>query len=115
LVAVYRGLISVGKLVDVWDRSFKHSTYDTVNTRDDRITVALNLNGAEANSNYKRLLEEKDKIETEVGEELQWLEFPDKKESRIQAEHGTNPLEQLHRSSFDLVIGCHHVEGLNRS
>ena len=38
-------------------------------------------------------MEEKDKLEAEVGEELQWIELPDEKESRIQAEHSTNPLD----------------------
>jgi hypothetical protein len=92
--------------------SFHLST--TANTRDAKITVALILNGSDSKTNYALLYEDKDKIESEVGEGLQWLELPDKKESRIQAEHNADPLEQSQWPEQHKWL-CERLEAFHRT
>lgn len=66
----------------------------TVNTRDDRISVAMNVTGPTSKAFYHLLKKQQDEIETELGFTLQWLELPTKKESRVQLEKDANPLSQ---------------------
>lgn len=58
----------------------------TVNTRDGRISVALNITDIFSKQFFNLLKNQKSEIENEIGNQLQWLELPNKKESRIQLE-----------------------------
>jgi hypothetical protein len=53
------------------------------NTREKRIGVYLQMLGADAKAHYRLLHDEKAQIEQEFGEELEWRELPDKKESQV--------------------------------
>jgi len=54
----------------------------TVNVKGS-IRVALVLGGQDAKTHYQLLLQEKDQIEEEIGEELLWHELLDRKQSVI--------------------------------
>ncbi|MBI5696223.1 MAG: DUF4268 domain-containing protein [Nitrospirae bacterium] len=55
----------------------------TVNTRDNRLTAYLVINGTDRIAYFRLLLKDKESIEKEFGELLEWRELPDKKESQI--------------------------------
>jgi hypothetical protein len=85
------------------------------NTQDKRIGVSLELVGPDAKAHFHLLLREKEVIEAEFGEGVEWKENPNKKTSRIilrhfkvdptdrskwpeQHEWITQKLEQFHRT-----------------
>lgn len=53
------------------------------NTREGRIAIGLVLSSSDAKQHFQLLLRERQEIEGEVGESLEWLELPERKESRI--------------------------------
>lgn len=67
-----------------------------VNTteKDKRITVALSLNDGDAKSRFETLISQKDEIQTEIGEELEWRENPGKKESGIWLKNPVDPSDK---------------------
>ena len=68
-----------------------------VNTtdKDKRITVALTLNDAFAKERFQQLFLQKEQIEDQVGEELEWRENPDKKESSIWLRKPVDPFDKV--------------------
>ncbi len=54
-----------------------------VNSFDNRISVAISLKDENAKPYFHLLKEDKESIESEIGEPLDWRELPDKKMSRI--------------------------------
>lgn len=67
-----------------------------VNTteKDKRITVALSLMDEFAKSRFQSLILQKDEIEAEAGEELDWRENPGKKESSIWLRNPVDPSDK---------------------
>ncbi|MCB1985011.1 MAG: DUF4268 domain-containing protein [Burkholderiales bacterium] len=66
-----------------------------VNTRDNRISVALILTGPNAKAHFFLLNEEKKEIETVVGTQLDWEEKPGQKEKMIILRHSWDPKERV--------------------
>lgn len=62
-----------------------------VNTRDNFVGLALVLSGLNSKPHYHLLHEQKTEIETELGEQLEWEEKPEKKESWIVIRHKCDP------------------------
>lgn len=54
-----------------------------VNTKENRISLGLTMAGPDAKAHFHLLLQEREEIEEEFGETLEWLELPERKESRI--------------------------------
>jgi hypothetical protein len=54
-----------------------------VNTRDDRISCGLYMDGPHAKEHFKLLRLQESDIQSEIGETLEWRELPDKKQSNI--------------------------------
>lgn len=54
-----------------------------VNTKENRISLALTLTGPDAKPHFYLLSQEREQIEKEFGETLEWLELPERQESRI--------------------------------
>lgn len=54
-----------------------------VNTQKDRIGVELVMTGPDAKPHFYLLRQQKEQIEPEVGASLEWLELPNRKESRV--------------------------------
>jgi hypothetical protein len=54
-----------------------------VNTVDQRIGVTLGMTGTTAKSFFNQLAADRDAIESQFGEKLDWREMPDKKESQV--------------------------------
>ena len=54
-----------------------------VNIRDERICVELYLGGEEAKQRFAHLLSKRKEIESQLGFELEWMELPDAKASRL--------------------------------
>lgn len=52
-------------------------------TRDNKIAVQLTMNAPDAKEVFHELYDQKEAIETAVGESLDWREMPDKKASRV--------------------------------
>jgi hypothetical protein len=55
----------------------------TANTRDNRLGVELYFSGNESKKNFANLMNHKDKIEQDLGFELDWQELPDAKACRV--------------------------------
>ena len=53
------------------------------NTKENRIALGLTMTGPDAKAHYHLLLQEREEIEKEFGETLEWLELPERQESRI--------------------------------
>jgi hypothetical protein len=56
----------------------------TVNNPKQLISLSLYLGSDDAKSHFRALLERKDEIEGLIGDDLLWLELPDRKSSRIE-------------------------------
>jgi len=56
-----------------------------MNTRD--VLIGCRIWISDSKDTYKKLYEQRDTIEKELGEKLEWLELPDTKASRIQLNH----------------------------
>lgn len=54
-----------------------------LNIRDERIYVELYLGGEEAKRRFALLLSKRVEIESQLGFELEWMELPDAKASRL--------------------------------
>ena len=66
--------------------------YANMNIRSARIGVQLVLQGADAKAHYELLRRQKDIIDDEAGERLDWRMLPDKKESQINLyRHDSDP------------------------
>lgn len=55
----------------------------SVNTREERIGVEIYIGGLNAKKAFHQLLLQKEKIEKEIGSNLDWQELPDKQDCRI--------------------------------
>ena len=55
----------------------------TANTRHNRLGVELYFYGDDSKTNFSNLLSHKDKIEQDLGFELDWQELPDAKACRV--------------------------------
>ena len=55
----------------------------TINSRENRLGVELNIRGDDAKAHYNLLFEQKEEIEASIESTLVWMELPDKKASRI--------------------------------
>ncbi len=55
----------------------------TINSRQNRMGVEINLSGNEAKPHFHLLHRQKDAIEKSIGQNLQWMELPQKNTSRI--------------------------------
>jgi hypothetical protein len=65
------------------------------NTRDGRIGVGLVLSGSNAKSHFYLLQEQREEIEAEISEHLDWREMPGKKSSRVFVMwHGVDPMDR---------------------
>ena len=65
----------------------------TLNTKENRIGTELYISDENAKQYFNLLYSDKDKIETDFGQHLDWQELPDKKASRIlYCKNNTNPL-----------------------
>ena len=53
------------------------------NTKENRIALGLTMTGHEAKAHFHLLSQEREEIEEEFGEPLEWLELPERQESRI--------------------------------
>jgi aromatic ring-cleaving dioxygenase len=53
------------------------------NTKENRIALGLTMTGPGAKAHFHLLSQEREKIEEEFGESLEWLELPERQESRI--------------------------------
>lgn len=63
-----------------------------VNTQTPRIAIGLAITGNEAKPHYHLLKQDREAIEEELGVRLEWMELPNKKESRIMLRRqGENP------------------------
>lgn len=58
--------------------------YSFANTKEGRIGLGLTMTGPDAKPHYYLLSQQREKIENEFGEDLIWLELPERKESRIE-------------------------------
>ena len=73
--------------------------YTTINIRNTRIGVQLILQGSDAKAHYSLLHEQKEAIESDAGEQLEWRMLPDNKESQINLyRHDSDPSD---RDSWD--------------
>lgn len=61
--------------------NFTLHTY--ANTKESRIGLGLSMTGPDAKPHFHLLSQDREKIEKEFGETLEWLELPERKESRI--------------------------------
>ena len=55
----------------------------TVNTPEERIAVELYMQGPDAKKHFKRLEADKEQVEKQIGQSLDWRELPQKEASRI--------------------------------
>ena len=55
----------------------------TINSRENRLGVELNIRGDDAKAHYYLLFDQKEEIEASIESTLVWMELPDKKASRI--------------------------------
>ncbi len=62
----------------------KFHLYSFANTKEGRIGLGLTITGPEAKPHFHLLSQEREEIEKEFGERLEWLELPGRKESRIE-------------------------------
>lgn len=53
------------------------------NTKEDRIALGLTMTGQDAKAHFNLLSQERGEIEEEFGQTLEWLELPERQESRI--------------------------------
>lgn len=53
------------------------------NVKEGRIALGLTMTGPDAKPHFHMLFQERQQIEAEFGEKLEWLELPERKESRI--------------------------------
>ena len=89
--------------------------YTTINVRNSRIGVQLVLQGTDAKSHYSLLHEQKEAIESEAGEQLEWRMLPDNKESQINLyRHDSAPSdrdlwEEQHRWLLDKLDLFHSI------
>ncbi len=73
-----------------------------MNTRENRIGVEISMFSDDAKAFYHLLLQDKDKIEEQIGEELVWKELPEKAASRIILYQDTDPSNETEwPSQFD--------------
>ena len=56
---------------------------NSINTQKNRLGCEIYLGGTEPKKRFHKLYEDKDEIEREIGEELEWMELPQGKDSRI--------------------------------
>lgn len=61
-------------------QNFNLHTY--ANTKEGRIGLGLTMTGPDAKPHFHLLWQQREKIEKEFGEPLEWLELPERKESR---------------------------------
>lgn len=66
----------------------------TVNTWDKQLSVYLCLSGPNAKPHFYLLRQEKDDIEREIGNELEWRELPENKESHITIRLNSDPTDR---------------------
>ena len=89
--------------------------YTTINVRTSRIGVQLILQGTDAKAHYSILYEQKEAIESEAGEQLEWRMLPDNKESQINLyRHNSDPSdhdswEEQHRWLLDKLDLFHGI------
>jgi len=69
----------------------------TANTRDERLGVELWMPGEEAKARYAQLLEQRQKIEKQLGFDLDWQELPDAKACRIATWYSEASIEEEYR------------------
>jgi len=86
-----------------------------VNTREPCIGVLLYIDGSDAKPHFHLLQQDKEAIEAEMGEQLEWCELPDKRASTVQLmSRGTNPThrdewEQQQQWMRDILEVMHRV------
>lgn len=69
--------------------------YAVVNVKSGRIGVQLVIQGIDAKERYNTIADQREEIEKEAGEQLEWRELPDKKESQINSGwHECHPNDQ---------------------
>jgi len=56
---------------------------NTINTQKNRLGCEVYLGGSEPKKRFHKLYEDKDEIEREIGEKLDWMELPQGKDCRI--------------------------------
>ena len=56
---------------------------NSINTQKNRLGCEIYLGGAEPKKRFHKLYEDKDEIEREIGEKLDWMELPQGKDCRI--------------------------------
>ena len=71
--------------------------YAVVNVKSGRIGVQLIIQGIDAKAHYSAIAEQREEIEEEAGEKLEWRKLPDKKESQINIWYECHPADQLAR------------------
>lgn len=62
-----------------------------VNTQKQVIAVGMSCYGTDAKPHFHLLAEDKDTIEREIGDELEWEELPNRKESKVTLERAADP------------------------
>ena len=62
----------------------KFHLYSFANTKEGRIGLGLTMTGPDAKPHYHLLSQQREEIENEFGEPLEWLELPERKESWIE-------------------------------
>ena len=89
--------------------------YTTINIRISRIGVQLILQGPDAKAHYSLLHQQKEAIENDAGEQLEWRMLPDNKESQINLyRHDSNPSnrntwEEQHQWLIDRLNLFHSI------
>lgn len=89
--------------------------YAFVDTQKHRIGVRLGIGGQDKHAHFHLLFDQKEAIENEMGEELVWNEFPDKKTSYISIyRKNVNPKirsewEEQHKDMLDSLERFHKV------
>ena len=89
--------------------------YSTINVRNARIGVQLILQGEHAKAHFSLLHGQKEAIESEAGEQLEWRLLPDNKESQINLyRHDTDPSnrdswEEQHRWLLEKLDLFHSI------
>lgn len=99
--AIGRAHFMLQALVDTWDK---------------RIRVLLHLGGPDAKAHFNLLYRDKEAIEREIGESLDWKELPENKSSHINLWRDMDPTDKAswaeqHRWIMDKLEKFHRVFG----